>query len=329
MPRYTGISSEAFRHPLDRQAEQTLRSVPGFDLLASKFVEFLYERPQLIYHNGNSIQVNARQYATIYRIFRDSVRDLDLSPEPILFVTQDPHVNAYSLGQENPYIVINSGALDLLNEEEIRAVIAHELGHIKCGHTTLTQMAMWTMSVASAISEMTFGLGGIVTSGLIYAFFEWRRKAELSCDRAALLVTDDLDTVMNCMMKVSGGSKVYGHELSLTEFIRQSEDYQKLDQDNLNQIYKFLLYNGSGGASSMLSHPFPVDRLHYLRAWADSEEYSQIRAGNYKQSNNSKGAVDVEVDPPNKSQPSSSEAEALRRQIDELQEQIERLKKKS
>jgi Zn-dependent protease with chaperone function len=220
--------------------------------------------------------------------------------------------------------VVNSGLLDLLNEAEIRAVLAHELGHIKCGHTTLIQMAMWTMSVASAISEMTFGLGSIVTSGLIYAFFEWRRKAELSCDRAALLVTDDLDTVMTCMMRVSGGSKVYAHELSLTEFIRQSEDYQKLDQDNLSQIYKFLLYNGSGGASSMLTHPFPVDRLHYLRAWADSEEYRQIRAGNYKQSN--QGAV--EVDPPDKSKSSASEAETLRRQIDELQDQIDRLKKK-
>lgn len=36
MPTYTGISSEAFRHPLDRQAEQTLRSLPGFDLIARK-----------------------------------------------------------------------------------------------------------------------------------------------------------------------------------------------------------------------------------------------------------------------------------------------------
>ena len=40
MATYPGISSEAFRHPLDRQAEQTLRSVPGFDLVARKFVEF-------------------------------------------------------------------------------------------------------------------------------------------------------------------------------------------------------------------------------------------------------------------------------------------------
>jgi Zn-dependent protease with chaperone function len=328
MPTYTGISSEAFRHPLDRQAEQALRSVPGFDLLASKFVEFLYERPQMIYHMGNSIQVGPRQYATIYRLFRESVRDLDVHPEPILFVSQNPYVNSYALGQEHPYIVINSGVLDLLNEAEIRAVIAHELGHIKCGHTILIQMAMWAMSVVSALSEVTFGLGGLVSSGLIYAFFEWRRKAELSSDRAALLVTDDLDVVQHTMMQVSGGSKVFAHEISMSEFSRQSEAYQELDKDNLNQIYKFLLYNGTGNPNSMLSHPFPVDRLHYIRDWAGSEEYRQIRLGNYKRSH-SDGAINVEPESPEtKAKAQEDEAEALRRQIEELQSEIDRIKRK-
>lgn len=328
MPTYTGLSSEAFRHPLDRQAEQALRSVPGFDLLASKFVEFFSERPQMIYHMGNSIQVGPRQYATIYRIFRESVRDLDVHPEPTLFVSQNPYVNSYSLGQEHPYIVINSGLLDLLNEAEIRAVLAHELGHIKCGHTILSQMAMWAMTIVSAISEVTFGLGGLVSSGLIYAFFEWRRKAELSSDRAALLVTDDLDTVLHTMMQVSGGSKAFAHEISMPEFSRQSDAYQELDKDNLNQIYKFLLYNGTGNPNSMLSHPFPVDRLHYIRDWAGSEEYRQIRLGNYKRAD-ADGAIDVEPESPDrKPQAQSDEAETLRRQIEELQAEINRIKRK-
>ncbi|MFN5856392.1 MAG: M48 family metallopeptidase, partial [Pseudanabaenaceae cyanobacterium] len=238
MPRYPGISSEAFRHPLDQQAEQALRSVPGFDLVASKFVEFIYERPQIIYNMGNTIEVGPRQYATLYRLFREAVATLDVTPEPALFVAQNPMVNAYSLGKDQPYVVVNSGLLDVLTEAEIQAVLAHELGHIKCGHTTLIQMAMWAMNVVTALSEMTFGLGSIVSSGLIYAFFEWRRKAELSADRAALLGTDDLNVVLSSMMKISGGSATMHHELSVAEFIKQSERYQALDKDNLNQIYK-------------------------------------------------------------------------------------------
>ena len=320
MPTYPGISSEAFKHPLDRQAEQALRNVPGFDLVARKFVEFLYERPQLLYLMGNSIQVGPRQYSTLYRLFRECVRDLDVHPEPTLFVEQNRQVNSYSLGQEHPYVVVNTGLLDLLNEAEIRTVFAHEMGHIKCGHTILIQMGIWALNAASMLSEVTLGLGNLVSSGLIFAFYEWRRKAELSADRAALLVTDDLNTVMQTMMKMAGGSTQYGHECSLNEFIRQSESYQELDRDGLNQIYKFLLYNGGNG--SMLTHPFPVDRLRYLRGWANSAEYRQIRQGNYRRVTQ-EGSVDVDT------QPSNNEADVLRRQIEELQQEINRLKSQS
>lgn len=320
MATYTGISSTAFRHPLDLQAEQALRGLPGFDLIASKYVEFFVERPQLVYLMGNSIQVGPRQYSTIYQMFRECVRDLDVVPEPTLFVSQNPTANSYALGQEHPYIVINTGTLDLLNEAEIRTVLAHELGHIKCGHTILIQMAIWAMNAASAISEVTFGLGNLISNTLIFAFFEWRRKAELSADRAALLVLDDLDTVMNTMMKISGGSIKYGHECHLREFQKQSENYQALDADGLNQVYKFLVYNGVQGM--MLSHPFPVERLHYLQEWSNSSEYQQIKSGNYQKSSS---RVNVDAETPKKNE----EVEDLQRQIEELQQQIESMRKKN
>ncbi len=321
MPTYTGISSEAFRHPLDRQAEQTLRSLPGFELVARQFVKFIYERPQMVYHMGNSIQVGPRQYSSIYQIFRECVRDLDISPEPALFVSQAPLVNAYAMGQEVPYVVLNTGLLDLMNEVEIRTVLAHELGHLKCGHTLLIQMAIWAITTASYIGEMTFGLGNVLGSGLIYAFYEWQRKAELSADRAALLVIDELNPVMQTMMKLAGGSTRYGNECSLDEFIRQSEKYQELDQDSLNQVYKFFLYNNiSQGV--FLTHPFTVERLTYLRSWAVSEEYRSIRQGNYQRSP-SEGAVDVDA----QSQQNHQQVESLRQQIEELQQEIDRIKK--
>lgn len=325
MPTYTGISSEAFRHPLDREAEQALRSVPGFDIVASKFVEFVYERPQFIYHLGNSIQVGPRQYASLYQIFRECLRDLDIYPEPTLFISQNPLANAYSLGQEKPYIVLDSGLLDLLGETEIRTVIAHELGHLKCGHTLLIQMAIWAMGAANFVGTITLGWGNLITTGLLLAFYEWRRKAELSADRASLLVIDDLNPVMNCMMKLAGGSVKYAQECSLEEFIRQSDNYQELDQDALNQVYKFLLYNGAQG--TFLTHPFTVERLYHLRQWANTEEYHQIRAGNYQKSA-AEGAVNVKAEAPSSNtDKQKTEVESLRRQMEELQQEIDRLKR--
>ncbi|MDX2240487.1 MAG: M48 family metalloprotease [Leptolyngbyaceae cyanobacterium bins.302] len=327
MPTYTGISSEAFRHPLDRQAEQTLRTVPGFDLVARKFVEFLTERPQYVYQMGNSIQVGPRQYASIYQIFRECLRDLDIYPEPNLFVSQSPIVNAFALGQEFPFIVLNSGLLDLLTEAELRTVIAHELGHLKCGHTTLIQMAIWTTQVISGLADRTFGLSMLVSTSLVMAFYEWLRKAELSADRAALLVTDDLNPILNSMMKIAGGSSRYVHELSTTEFERQSSQYQSLDDDGLNQVYKFFLYNNLS-AGVFLSHPFTVERIHFLKEWGSSTDYDQIRRGNYSRAG-AAGSVEVPVQTAEaaSSQSNPSQVDELRRQIDELQAEIDRIKR--
>ncbi|MBE9041591.1 peptidase M48, partial [Oscillatoriales cyanobacterium LEGE 11467] len=132
------------------------------------------------------------------------------------------------------------------------------------------------------------------------------------------LVIDDLDPVMRSMMKLAGGSGKYGHEISLEEFVKQSNRYQELDLDSLNQIYKLLLYNGAQG--SILSHPFPVDRISYLQQWWQSAEYRQIRTGNYQREGDG-GSVEV-------SAAQAEQAESLRRQIDQLQQEIDRAKQR-
>lgn len=326
MPSYPGISASAFRHPLDAQAEEALRSVPGFDLVARRFLEFTLDRPRYIYLMGNGIEVGPRQYSSIYQIYRECLRDLDISPEPALFISQNPLVNAYAIGQERPSVVLTTGLLDISGTQELRSVIAHELGHLKCGHITLTQMAYWTMLVTSGLADMTFGVSALITTGLLAGFFEWKRKAELSADRAALLVMDDLEPVLNNMMHLAGGSNRYANELNLQEFIRQSQRYQDLDQDGLNQVYKFFLYNNVS-QNTFQTHPFTVERVSYLQAWATSDDYRQIRAGNYRQT--SAGAVEVETTPTpgNPAAPGADDVERLRRELEELQAEIDRIKR--
>ena len=322
MGTYPGISSDSFRHPLDREAEQALRNIPGFELVARKFIEFVYERPRFIYLMGNAIQVGSRQYANLYHIFRDCVRDLDVSPEPSLFISHDPFANANSLGQERPVVVLNSGLLDLLDEDELRVVFAHELGHIKCGHTTLNQMAIWAIRAVSGLASMTMGLSSFISTALLAGFYEWARKAELSADRAALLLSDDPKPVLRTMMKMTGGSVRYGHEVSLDEFLAQAKRYQELDQEGINQAYKFLLYNDVANRI-FLTHPFTVERVHYLQEWAGSSDYHQIQTGHYLRRTDG-GSADIPVQ--SSSQSDNGDVDLLRREVAALQEEINRIR---
>jgi hypothetical protein len=126
------------------------------------------------------------------------------------------------------------------------------------------------------------------------------------------------------MMKLSGGSGRYGHELSLQEFMAQSQRYQNLDEDGLNQIYKWLIYNG--GQGMLLSHPFPVERVTYLQEWHGSQEYQRIRRGDYATVGT--GAVEVETQA-SATDDSVAEAERLRREVERLQAEIARRKAQS
>jgi len=80
MPTYTGISSEAFRHPLDQQARQALRSLPDFDLVPVDSAKFVYERPSSSYLIG---QRHSIETATIFHlpVFRECVRKFRHSPK--------------------------------------------------------------------------------------------------------------------------------------------------------------------------------------------------------------------------------------------------------
>lgn len=99
----------------------------GFDWLVAKFIEYGAERFEYAINIGS--RVGPRQLPRFYEMLRACCAVLDV-PEPELYVGQGG-VNAFTAGNTNPYIVLETGLLDVLDEAEILAVIAHELGHIK------------------------------------------------------------------------------------------------------------------------------------------------------------------------------------------------------
>lgn len=274
MKTFNNISPVAFQYPLDIQAIDALKKLKGFDFLCHKMIEYGYEKVRYIDLVANHVKVTPRQCPKIYEIFKDAVETLDVS-EPALFIGQSPELNAYASGSENPFIVLNSTLVEMLTEDELLAVIGHELGHIKCKHLIYTMVADFLRDFVDILSGATFGIGSLLSSGLELALFTWYRKAELSCDRAALLVTQNLDACLKVLMKLSGGSKVIAEQMNVEEFVKQADLYKEMDNDTLNKIYKFLL-------TRYQTHPYSVLRAKEIKMWAESDEYRKILQGDYQ-----------------------------------------------
>lgn len=268
----TNIAAEAYRHPLDRQASAALRRVPGFEMAVSRISKHSFEHLLYVESCASSIKVTERQCGDIHALLAEACRVLDV-PQPALFLSQTPIANAFALGREKPTIVLQTGLVELLTEEELLSVIAHELGHIHCGHSTYRLMLV-LLSMLARFGGGPPGMGEMFSLSLQAALLEWSRKAEFSADRAALLVTQNPETVFSALFKLTGGSPKIFAQMDRGEYLKQAEEYDRPDDSRLDKVFKTLL-------AVSQTHPIPVLRAREALRWGESDEYRTILAGNY------------------------------------------------
>jgi Zn-dependent protease with chaperone function len=269
---FPNISPRAWEHPADRAALSTLQAVPGLDVLLQKMIGNTSERSLRLVALSSAVRVSERQFAKVHKLFREVCGVLDVKQVPELFMSASPFVNARAVGVERPFIMLNSSLMDTLSDEELLAVIAHELGHCLSGHllysTLLVMLTNYTMPILQSIP-----LGGAAVLAVRMALMEWYRKSELSCDRAGLLVVQDPDVCYTLEMKLAGGRHV--SEMNINEFFTQAYEYES-GGSMMDSVHKVLNLLGE-------THPFPVLRLVELKKWVDSGEYARILSGGYSQ----------------------------------------------
>ena len=276
--RLTGISSRAYEHPADRSALVALRKLSGFDTLLRKLFGLFNERAFRLTYLAGAVRVSERQFPHIHEMVRDGSYILDLPEVPECYVLQTPLVNAMALGRDKPFIVINSGMVELFDAEELRAVVGHELGHILSGHAVYRTMLLFLIQLAARIAWMPIGYIGL--RAIIWGLEEWFRKSELSCDRAGLLAGQDLDASRRVLMKLAGGAQL--SELNPDAFREQAHEYDAVP-DLRDSILKLLQLQGQ-------THPFAVVRFAELDHWATHGEYDRILGGDYPRRDNDSGA---------------------------------------
>jgi Zn-dependent protease with chaperone function len=266
--RLPGISSRAYEHPADRSALVALRKLSGFDTLLRRLAGLFNDRSLRLMFLASSVRASEQQFPQLYQSLLDGCYILDLPTVPELFISQDPAVNAMALGADKPFIVITTGMVDLMDPEEIRFVIGHELGHVLSGHAVYRTMLYHLLNLVTRIAWLPVVLPA---KGVIWALEEWYRKSELSCDRAGLLAGQDIDAARRALMKTAGGSRLV--EFNSDAFHQQAREYDAVP-DVREGLLKLLQLQGT-------THPFAVIRFAELDRWADTGDYRSILAGNY------------------------------------------------
>lgn len=185
---FRGLDADDFRHPLDKQNTLILRAIPGLNELGRALLGTVAEQVMVLENIGTSVLVSENQLSDLHRLMAEAAKILNIEA-PDLYVRQSPVPNAYTLAisGKKPFVVVHTSLVELLTQKELQAVLAHELGHLKCDHGVwLTYANILTLG-----AHTVPGLGGLIAQSLEEQLFRWLRAAELTCDRAALLVAQD------------------------------------------------------------------------------------------------------------------------------------------
>ena len=260
----TGLDHSMYEHPFDKEALQKLESIPMLTTVFKWITTNTIERIYTIQYTGSNLKITKSSYPKLYQYPLDACKILDLKKVPDMYINWGYDINACTIGSENPIIILDSGLIDLCNEDEIMFVIGHEAGHICSNHMLYHMMAQ----VINYFIDATPG-GALIAGGLQYALYYWYRMSEFTADRTGLLCCQNPDAMVSAFIKMAGlPHNEYG-QINTDAFIEQARDFKTLDYEGINKIVKILSIADE-------SHPWTVMRSAELLKWIDEGGYEKI-----------------------------------------------------
>lgn len=273
--KFADLTKHDYVHPADSKALAALKAIPGIDSALRKLLSVTGESALRVIFTAGSVKVSPKQFPDLHAKLQIACTTLGVEM-PEMFVQQNPIVNAFTFGSEKHIIVLHSSLIERLNDEETLAVISHEVGHIHAEHVLYLTAARLMEALANAsVAKLVPGseiIKFIISAGINSALLAWARRAELSCDRAAMLVVQDPHVVGRVMMKLAGGT--FASKIDYEEFLEQGREFKRTCDDKaLDKFWATIINAG-------LTHPFPVWRVSEIIEWAESGEYDEVMAKN-------------------------------------------------
>lgn len=251
---------DKFVHPEDAAALKLMKSLPGFDLVVKKVLDLSYETLLYGINMASKIRLSEKQMPKLYHRLVIICKRLGIEV-PEFYLEMNPYPNAYTFGDTRIFLVVTSGLLQYLKEDEVDSVLAHECGHILCRHVLYTTMADILKTGGDAL-----GLLGPVLVPLQYAMLYWSRKSELSADRVGAIISGK-DTVVKTQLRLAGGPEEIMGEVNVEEWAKQADCYEEIrDGKTWDKFLQII-------ATAHLDHPFAAVRVKEILKWCDSSGY--------------------------------------------------------
>lgn len=260
----TGLDHASYEHPFDKKALAALEATPGLTLVGKFITKHMVERVYTVQYTGSNLKVTNENYPKIYEYLQYACQILDIKNIPDLYISWGYSINAMTVGSENPIIILNSGLIDLCDDDEIMFVIGHECGHIKSNHMLYHMMAQVLNLIIDSIP-----FGNIAAAPIQYALYYWDRMSEFTADRAGLLCCQNKDAAIRAFMKMAGMPIKQFDNMNYETFIQQATEFKQLDYDSFNKIIKFISIADE-------SHPWTVMRAAELLNWIIDGEYKSF-----------------------------------------------------
>jgi Zn-dependent protease with chaperone function len=239
-----------YTYTFDRQSRVAFENTKPVAMAVEASVRLFKQigRHQLL---GHAVKVSERQFPRIYRTVKTAADTLQITT-PQVFIVNSPTFNAGTLGtNDDSFVMVHSALVDHYSDEELLTVIGHECGHIHNSH----------VAYLTALHYLTYMAGMFlpwILQPALVALRTWSRRAEVTCDRAGMLVAKDQQAAERAITKLAVGSRRLYEEFNLDAFLEQHEE-------------------GSQGIGKYMevfaTHPWLPKRVLAMRVFGESQLY--------------------------------------------------------
>ncbi len=256
------MNHEAIRIPLEIQIGQELYQQIQGKVLETILREAKVEKTENYFKNilqGHSFKVNDKLAPRLYDSFVEVMKRLDFKESTEFFITNNPELNAFAVSRLEPdeshIININSGLIDKVDDDELKFIVGHEIGHLISNNANIAQLLDFVFVDQAETPLM-----------MQHKIAVWDKLSELTADRFGFIACGKLDKVLSCFFKMASGLSVERLNFDPKAFSVENEE-----------ILKYFKETGSG---NLLSHPINPIRIKAVELFENSELYSKLLSGN-------------------------------------------------